>query len=126
MTARLLEMRKTFEYVRPAIASLILMALITGVVYPLSVTAVAQLAFAEQANGSLVRDATGQVRGSALLAQAFEGPQWFHRAPRRGTTQPSPALPATWRQATPNWPPRFANACGTGPVAPRNRHRWSW
>lgn len=73
-----------FEYVRPAIASLILMTLITGVAYPLSVTAVAQLAFAEQANGSLVRDATGQVRGSALLAQAFEGSQWFHPRPSAG------------------------------------------
>ncbi len=70
-----------FKHIRPALAALILMTLITGVLYPLSVTAVAQLAFAEQANGSLVRDREGQVRGSALLAQPFEGPEWFHPRP---------------------------------------------
>lgn len=70
-----------FKHVRAALAALVLMTLITGIVYPLSVTAVAQLAFAEQANGSLIRDETGKVRGSALLAQPFEGPQWFHPRP---------------------------------------------
>ncbi|MEL7559191.1 potassium-transporting ATPase subunit KdpC [Stutzerimonas chloritidismutans] len=70
-----------FKHIRPALSALILMTLITGVLYPLSVTAVAQLAFAEQANGSLVRDQQGQVRGSALLAQPFEGPEWFHPRP---------------------------------------------
>ena len=48
-----------FKHIRPALAALILMTLITGVLHPLSVTAVAQLAFAEQANGSLVRDREG-------------------------------------------------------------------
>lgn len=69
------------KHVRPALAALLLMSLITGVLYPLTVTAVAQLAFADQANGSLVRDAAGQVRGSALLAQPFDGPQWFQPRP---------------------------------------------
>ncbi len=66
---------------RPAIAMLGLMTLVTGVAYPLAVTGVAQLAFPEQANGSLVRDAQGEVRGSALLAQNFEGDQWFQPRP---------------------------------------------
>ena len=70
-----------FKHIRPALAALILMTLITGVLYPLSVMAVAQLAFAEQANGSLVRDREGQVRGSTLLAQPFDGPEWFHPRP---------------------------------------------
>lgn len=69
------------KHLRPALAALLLMSLITGVLYPLTVTAVAQLAFADQANGTLVRDATGQVRGSALLAQSFDGPQWFQPRP---------------------------------------------
>lgn len=69
------------KHVRPALTVLALMTLITGIAYPLSVTAVAQFAFADQANGSLVRDAAGQIRGSALLAQPFEGPQWFHPRP---------------------------------------------
>tara|TARA_R100001369_G_scaffold84373_1_gene117221 strand:+ start:399 stop:989 length:591 start_codon:yes stop_codon:yes gene_type:complete len=73
--------KNMFKHIRPALAALILMTLITGVLYPLSVMAVAQLAFAEQANGSLVRDREGQVRGSALLAQPFEGPEWFHPRP---------------------------------------------
>ena len=66
---------------RPAIAMLGLMTLVTGVAYPLAVTGVAQLAFPAQANGSLVRDAQGEVRGSMLLAQPFEGAQWFQPRP---------------------------------------------
>ncbi|WP_275629674.1 potassium-transporting ATPase subunit KdpC [Pseudomonas sp. 273] len=71
-------------HIRPAIASLALLSLVTGVAYPLLVTGIAQLAFPEQANGSLVRDARGEVRGSALLAQKFAGPQWFHERPSAG------------------------------------------
>ena len=70
-----------FKHLRPAACMLACMTLITGVIYPLSVTAVAQLAFPEQANGSLVRDASGQVRGSTLLAQSFTGDQWFQPRP---------------------------------------------
>jgi K+-transporting ATPase ATPase C chain len=57
------------------------MTLITGVAYPLTVTGIAQLAFPEQANGSLVHDAKGEVRGSSLLAQNFDGPEWFQPRP---------------------------------------------
>ncbi|MEH6491390.1 potassium-transporting ATPase subunit KdpC [Halopseudomonas sp.] len=70
-----------FKQIRPAVTFLALATLLTGVVYPLTVTAIAQLAFAEQANGSLVTDSTGQVRGSHLLAQAFAGEQWFQSRP---------------------------------------------
>ena len=66
---------------RPVIAMLGLMTLVTGVAYPLAVTGVAQLTFPEQANGNLVRDAQGEVRGSTLLAQNFEGDQWFQPRP---------------------------------------------
>ncbi|GLZ88887.1 potassium-transporting ATPase KdpC subunit [Metapseudomonas resinovorans] len=66
---------------RPALSLLALMTLITGVAYPLTVTGIAQLAFPAQANGSLVRDAKGEVRGSSLLAQNFDGPQWFQSRP---------------------------------------------
>ncbi|MFC5698624.1 potassium-transporting ATPase subunit KdpC [Pseudomonas sp. GCM10022186] len=66
---------------RPALSLLALMTLITGVAYPLTVTGIAQLAFPEQANGSLVHDAKGEVRGSALLAQNFEGAGWFQPRP---------------------------------------------
>ena len=69
---------------RPAIASLVLLSAITGVVYPLAVTGIAQVAFHDQANGSLVRDDQGQVRGSALIAQEFKGDGWFHARPSAG------------------------------------------
>lgn len=70
-----------FKHIRPAIGMLAVITLVTGVAYPLAVTAVAQLAFPEQANGSLVRDTDGAVRGSALLAQKLEGAEWFHWRP---------------------------------------------
>lgn len=46
-----------FKQLRPALASLLVLSLVTGVAYPLLVTGIAQLAFPEQANGSLLRDA---------------------------------------------------------------------
>jgi len=65
-------------------STMILMTLITGVAYPLVVTGVAQVAFPDQANGSLVRDADGKVRGSSLIAQDFVGDAWFHPRPSAG------------------------------------------
>lgn len=72
------------KQLRPTLATLALMTLLLGGVYPLVVTAVAQLAFPDQANGSLLRDGHGQVRGSALLAQPFDGPEWFQPRPSAG------------------------------------------
>ncbi|NMZ99454.1 potassium-transporting ATPase subunit KdpC [Pseudomonas lundensis] len=69
---------------RPALSLMVLLTAITGVIYPLTVTGIAQLAFPDQANGSLVRDAHGSVRGSQLIAQAFTGEQWFHSRPSAG------------------------------------------
>lgn len=71
-------------YLRPALSLVMLMTLVTGALYPLAVTGIAQLAFPEQANGSLVRDGQGQVRGSALIAQGFSGDGWFHPRPSAG------------------------------------------
>jgi potassium-transporting ATPase KdpC subunit len=70
--------------VRPALSLLLLMTLITGVAYPMLVTGVAQVAFPVQANGSLIQDATGKVRGSTLIAQDFTGDAWFHPRPSAG------------------------------------------
>lgn len=71
-------------YVRPALSLALLMTLVTGALYPLVVTGIAQVAFPTQANGSLVRDDQGQVRGSALIAQDFQGDGWFHARPSAG------------------------------------------
>ncbi|MND81374.1 Potassium-transporting ATPase C chain [compost metagenome] len=69
---------------RPAISLILLMTLMTGVAYPLVVTGIAQLAFPAQANGSLVLDGDGKVRGSLLIAQDFAGDGWFHSRPSAG------------------------------------------
>ncbi len=66
---------------RAAIVSTLFFTLLLGVGYPLLVTAVGQLAFPAQANGSLVRDRSGQVIGSALIAQKFAGTQYLHPRP---------------------------------------------
>lgn len=72
------------DHIRPAITTLAFMTLLVGVAYPLTVAGFAQLAFPDQAAGSLVRDHAGQVRGSRLIAQAFEGDQWFQPRPSAG------------------------------------------
>lgn len=62
---------------RPAIVSLALLTLLTGVVYPLVVTGLAQALFPVSANGSLIMGASGQPLGSALIGQPFDDPQYF-------------------------------------------------
>ena len=66
---------------RPALVSTLLFTLLLGLVYPLAVTGVAKVAFPYQAEGSLVRDASGHVIGSALLAQAFAKDEYLHPRP---------------------------------------------
>jgi potassium-transporting ATPase KdpC subunit len=66
--------------IRPAIVLLVIMTLISGLAYPLTVTAIARVAFPRQANGSLImRDR--KVLGSDLIGQGFTGPGFFHPRP---------------------------------------------
>jgi potassium-transporting ATPase KdpC subunit len=66
---------------RPAIVLTLLLCVITGLIYPGVMTAVAQLLFPRQANGSLVTGANGQVIGSELIGQPFARPEYFHPRP---------------------------------------------
>ncbi|MFN7107218.1 MAG: K(+)-transporting ATPase subunit C [Brevundimonas sp.] len=66
---------------RPALVMTALFTLLLGLAYPLAVTGVAQVAFPDQANGSLVRDAGGQVVGSSLIGQPFVGATYLHPRP---------------------------------------------
>lgn len=72
---------------RPAAVLLCLLTFVTGAVYPLVVTGIAQLVFTDQANGSLVR-ALGSVVGSALIGQGFDDPAYFWGRP--SATAPHP------------------------------------
>jgi potassium-transporting ATPase KdpC subunit len=69
-----------FRQLRPALVLTLLLCVLTGAVYPGVVTALAQLLFPRQANGSLiVRD--GHVIGSELIGQNFTRPEYFHPRP---------------------------------------------
>jgi K+-transporting ATPase ATPase C chain len=77
---------------RAAVVSLLALTVVTGFVYPLLVTGIAQAAFPRQANGSLVvRD--GQVVGSSLIGQSFDDPKYFWGRLSATTDANSKALP---------------------------------
>lgn len=67
-----------------ALRLLAFMTLICGGIYPLLVTGIAQAAFPDKANGSIVRNAKGEAVGSALLAQRFRGDRYFWPRPSAG------------------------------------------
>ena len=69
------------NHIRPAVVMIVLFTGVLGVGYPLAVTGVAQAAFSEQADGSLVRDKAGKVVGSALVGQNFAEPGYLHPRP---------------------------------------------
>jgi K+-transporting ATPase ATPase C chain len=64
-----------------AVRLLLVMTVLLGIAYPLLITGIAQVVAPVQANGSQLTGANGQVVGSALIGQKFEGAQWFQSRP---------------------------------------------
>ncbi|MFJ4337472.1 potassium-transporting ATPase subunit C [Streptomyces sp. NPDC088915] len=97
--------RRTGRLLGAGLRALLVLTVVCGVLYPLAVTAVAQLAFPERANGSEVRDGSGRVVGSSLVGQRYDLPA------KDGGEAPAPDL--RWFQ------PRPSNGLGVNSVNTR-------
>jgi potassium-transporting ATPase KdpC subunit len=69
------------KQLRPALVLTAFFVVVTGLVFPGVIWAIGQTVFPSQANGSLIRDAQGNLVGSALIGQSFSKPGYFHPRP---------------------------------------------
>src|SRR5262245_1855610 len=98
------------QQLRIAVLMTVVLTLLTGLVYPLAITAVAQVAFPYQANGSLL-EPYGTSTGSELIAQGFEG---------RGDFHPRPSATVDANDSTIDSPYNAANSGGSN-LGPTNQ-----
>jgi K+-transporting ATPase ATPase C chain len=101
------------KQIRPAIMMIVLMTMITGILYPLGMIAIAQAVFPDQANGSLIQQ-NGKIIGSELIGQNFASGKYFHGRPS-ATNAPNPKDPTKTVDA----PYNAANSSGSnlGPTS---------
>ncbi len=69
------------QVIRPALVFMVVMTVLTGVIYPLVVTGIGQVAFHDQANGSLIYDGNKNPVGSSLIGQPFDDAKFFWSRP---------------------------------------------
>jgi len=74
-------MKELFSEIRSAVFAILVLAIVCCVLYPLVIFGISQALFHDKANGSLILDKDGAVRGSRLLAQGFTGEKYFHPRP---------------------------------------------
>ena len=74
-------MKELFAEIRGAVVVTLVLAVVCCGLYPLVVFGIAQIAFPDKANGSLIVDSGGTVRGSKLLGQGFSADKYFHPRP---------------------------------------------
>ena len=92
-----------WTHLRPAIVSLIMLTALTGLLYPVVVTGIAQVLFPHQANGSLiVKD--GKAVGSALIGQPFDDPKYFWGRPSATSPFPNNAAASSGSNLSPTNP----------------------
>jgi K+-transporting ATPase ATPase C chain len=110
-----------FKQIKQALLLLVVFSLLTGIIYPLAVTGIAQLVFPKQANGSLIyRD--GKPVASALIGQPFTDPKYFWSRPSATSPMPYNAESSGGSNLGPTNPDlakavqeRIAALRGTGP-----------
>jgi K+-transporting ATPase ATPase C chain len=79
-------MKELFSEIRGAVFATLVLAIVCCGLYPLVVFGISQAMFRDKANGSLIRDTDGTVRGSKLLAQGFTSDKYFHPRPSAAGT----------------------------------------